>query len=310
MLQKLRDQSNITGYIKFIENLEKKSHVLSNELYEFFAKLPGNIMITYYRHGYLPASIMYWFTITMDPDKNIVFNEANTLSYYVLPYRENWGIVFFSSNPYSSTTINLLETSRLTGYNSLLITTKPRDERLVSILNRYNVLYIEPSDELISTLVSSISIYYVMGKLYSKKLGNRGIRLYEHIQEGLTPIIEELIYKYIDKLEHVIHNKKIFISSSKLLEPVSMYFVDVLRRLDIKAYFQTPEQILGYENVLLLSTSVEEHFVRELRFKYNVMGVKIENISLNTDPLEAQIYIALLAYYLVYSLANEEKRGE
>ncbi len=307
MLQKLRDSSNIAGYVKHVENLEKICQSLSIRFHELFTKLPGKILITYHRHGYLPASIMYWFVTTMDPDKNVVFNEANALTYYILPYHEQGGIVFFSSNPYSSSTINLLQTSRLTGYESVLVTLKPRDERVANILSHYNVIYVDLDDELEATLVTTISVYYALSKVYSGRLGSRGARLHSHAREGLSPIVEELIDKYIDKLEHIVRGKKWFVTSSKLLEPVSMYLVDVLRRLEIKAYYQPPEQIPGYENVLLLSTSVEEHLARELKFKYNVMGAALEDLTLNTDPLEAQVYIALLAYYLVYSLGGKEK---
>ena len=115
-----------------------------------------------------------------------------------------------------------------------------------------------------------------------------------------------MINKYSGKLENIMRVEKWFITSTKLLEPVALYFSETLRRLKINSYYQVPEQVPGYENVLLLATSVEEYLTRELRFKYSLMGVKLEDIVLNTDPLEAQIYIALLAYYLVYSLGEKK----
>ncbi len=305
MLQKLRDGANIDSYTRYISGIEEYVGEISSNLYSFLKEKPRNMIVAYHRHGYLPASIMYWFMVTMDNSINLLFNESDALSYYILPYREESKIVFFSTNPYTSSTLNLLQTGSLTGYDVLLVTMTPRDERVKSIYSRYNVLYIDREDEMESTLIMVLTTYYALSKLYRDSLGIRGKHIYEHVVEGLSPVIGELIDRYIGVFEKTLRLKRLFITSSKLLEPVSLYIVEAYRRLGVETYYQKPEYIVGDTDVLLLSTSVEEYLARELRFKYRVMNISLNEIILNTDPLEAQIYLSLLAYYLIYSLGKK-----
>jgi len=305
LLQKLRDRSNVEKYVKYINSKLVYVNKLVEGLKNNFSQIPDNLIIAYHKHGYLPASIMYWFITTMEPDKKVLLNEASTITHYILPYHNPGYVVLFSSNPYTGTTLNTVQTCVLTGHQHLLITLKPVDERFEQLYRRYNVLYVDTRDEIEYALLSSIAIYYHLGAIYKDKLGSRGKRLYMHVEEGVVPIIEDLIMSYMDKLEKIVSQSEMVVTSSKILEPTGLYIVEILRRLNIKSSYQNPEFIPGYVNLLLLSTSVDEYFTRELRFKYSIMGVKIEDISMNTDPLEAQIYIALLAYYLLYSSSSD-----
>jgi len=307
LLQKLRDSANIASYVKYVSERDSLSRELSNTLYNFLTQHALNrIHIAYHRYGYLPASIMYWFILTMDPEKSVTLSDSTSSAYYILPYSEPALVVLFSSDPFSSSVLNLAQAARLLEHNLLIVTLKPHDKRVETLLSRYSVTYIETVDELEAMLTASIATYYAMSKLYSDRLGARGRRLYSHVEEGITPVVEELIERYLDRLEALAHGNKWIVTSSKMLEPAALYFTEALRRVNIESYYQVPDQVLGYENTLLLSTSVEEYTIRELRFRYNMMGVKLQDLVLNTDPLEAQIYIALLAYYLVYSLSSKQ----
>ncbi|OYT38615.1 MAG: hypothetical protein B6U89_05545 [Desulfurococcales archaeon ex4484_58] len=298
MLQKLRDRSNLEFFIKKISKLEEESRVLADNLRSGFSGKGRNYIITYHRLGYLPASIAYWFILTMDIDRNVLFNESNAITYYVLPYREKSFLLFYTSNPYTASTINLLQSARVMGYDTLVVTLEPRDERVKSIYSRYNKLYVLREDEIEATLIMSIATYYALSRIYRDKLGVRGKHLYQHVEEGLTPIVEELIDKYLDQLTRIVRNKNVIVTSSKILEPVAIYLVEILRRINLKAYYQSPEQVPSSQYIVLLSTSVEEYLARELMFKYNMMNSTVENMVMNTDPLEAQIYFAILFYYL------------
>lgn len=301
MLQKLRNSANIAMYTRYVHSLEATSRKITENLYKHLHNFKGTLMLAYHRQGYLPASVAYWFILTMNPEQRVVIHESNTIAYYMLPYHESGLVILYSTNPYAASTYNLLQTARLTGYEVLLVTLTPRDERINTLYSRYSKIYINTRDELEAALIMAISTYYVLGELYKNKLGSRGKRIYEHIEEGLSPIVEELVNRYTEQLERIVKFKEVVITSSRLLEPIALYFAEALRRLGINAYYQFFEHIDSANNILLLSTSAEEHFTRELRFKYNIMDTTLENMVLNTDPLEAQIYLALLAYYLVYS---------
>jgi len=300
LLQKLRDSTSIASYAKYLSEKEAVFRELASRIRDFLATSPNQMHIAYHRHGYLPASIIYWFTVTMDPGKTVTLHDSIALTHYILPYSEQSTIIFFTSNPYSATLLSLAQTSALLGNNLLVVTQTPRDERVKNLLTRYQTIYVDAEDELEAMLIASIATYYAVSRLYSSKLGARGARLFKHAEEGLATVVGELVEKYLDNLDKILQSNKWFVTSTKMLEPVALFFTEVLRRLGIEAYYQTLDHIPGYSNTLLVSTSVEEYALREYRFKYSVMGVKLNEISLNTDPLEAQIYIAMLAYYRIH----------
>jgi len=304
LLQKLRDSVNVARYHKYLEDIETYSRNIGDKLYNLYSGFLNNVFITYHRHGYLPASIMYWIVMTLNPESNAYLLESNALTYHVLPYREGYRVVFYSSNPYSSTTINLLQTASLTGNEPLLITPKPLDERITSMYSRYTTIYIDKTDELEAVLVMVLSTYYALSKIFRDKLGSRGRRLYDHVVEGVLPIVEDLIDRYVDTLINILNQKEFTITSSKVLEPISLYFVDVFRRLGYETYYQPIDQAVGGRNILLLSTSVDDYSLREYRFRFNMSSTNCIELSLNTDPLEAQVYLSLLGYYLIYSLSG------
>ncbi|ADI31193.1 hypothetical protein Shell_0043 [Staphylothermus hellenicus DSM 12710] len=301
MLQKLRDSASINKYVKHIERLESRSRILAEKIIDFLNLNEEYVIITYNRQGYLPASILYWFILTMEPESRVVFGDANTVSYYIVAYREPGKTLFLATNPFSGATITLLQSSSLTGNKVFFITPKPADLRLIDMLSKYDPIYIEFNDELEASLLMSMAAYHAASKHYKDKLGRRGSRLYKHSLEGFTVVINELLEKYMDQLEKISMLKEVIVSSSKILEPSSLFFVEALRRIGVKTHYEAPEQIVGPTNVLLLTTSVEEYYAREILFKMNMMNTKTIHLPINTDPLEAQIYYAVLAYYLVHS---------
>lgn len=301
LLPKLRDSTNIIKYAKYINELESKSRILAEKIIDFLKLGKEYVIVTYHRQGYLPASILYWFIATMEPDNRTVFSDANTVSYYIVAYREPGKILFLTTNPLSGTTINLLQSSSLTGNKVFFVTPKPRDPRLLDALSQYNPIYIEYNDELEASLLMSIAAYHAASRYYRDRLGKRGGRLYQHSLEGFAVVVNELLEKYMEELEKISSHKEVIVSSSKMLEPSSLFFVEALRRIGVKTHYEAPEQLIGPANVLLLTTSVEEYYARELLFKMNMMNIRIVHLPINTDPLEAQIYYAVLAYYLVHS---------
>jgi hypothetical protein len=305
LLQKLRDSSNIESYRKLIERIERDSEKIVDNILEFLRTSSEQVIITYHRQGYMPSSIMYWFISTMEPSIRIVFHDANTITHYIIAYRESGKLFFISTNPHSAITINLLQAASIMGNKILFVTSKPLDPRLIDMFSKYNPLYISYNDELEASIMLSIATYKAVSKHYRRGLGRRGERLYRHSVEGFSVIVGELINKYIDSLEKIISHKELVVSSTKLLEPASLFFVEALRRINIKAHYEFPEQVIGPGNILFLTTSIEEYYARELLFKMRMMGLNIIDMVMNTDPLEAQIYYAILAYYLVYSWAKK-----
>lgn len=299
-MQEPRSRADLAVFRKNVEKLEKNASSIAEKIYSHLLGTERETIIAYYRQGYLPASITYWITITLNKEKNITMGEAGTLAYYLLVYREPGVSILYTTTPTSPSTINFLQAAKLTGYKVLLITIDPLDERIHDILAPYSPIYIRSGDELEAAIIMSFAAFSATAKLSKELLGRRGRRLYEHSREGFTVVLDELIHRYSNVLQQILRIEEIRVTSSKLLEPASLFFVETLRRLGKTAYYEPIDFITGPGDVLLLSTSVEDYLIKERRFKLNMTGSKIIEISLNTDPLEAQIYISLLAYSLRY----------
>ena len=299
-MQEPRNRTDLTVFKKNIGKLEKIASNIAEKIYSHLLGTEKETIIAYYRQGYLPASITYWVTATLNKEKNITMGEAGTLAYYLLVYREAGTSILYTTTPHSPSTIHFLQAAKLTGYKVLLVTIDPLDERIRDILAPYSPIYIKSSDELEAAIIMSFAAFSAATKLSKELLGRRGRRLYEHSKEGFTVILDELIHKYNSVLQQILRAEQIRVTSTKLLEPASLFFVETLRRLDKTAYYEPIDFITGPGVILLLSTSVEDYLIKERRFKLNLTGSKIIEISLNTDPLEAQIYISLLAYFLQY----------
>ncbi len=297
MLQEPRDGIDVGEYRRIIEEVEEKSRRIARDLVEVFRGLDYAI-IAYHRQGYLPASIHYWMKAVLDRWSRTHLVEAATLAYYLVAYSEPTNIVYYTSNPRSSSTLHLLQSSSLTGHRIYIYTVKLGDERLLDILEQYNPYYIDSRDELEASLIYAMSVYHALAGEYREAMGRRGERLYRHSVEGFAVIVEELLSKYMGVLRELTGLGEVRVTSSHMYEPVSLYFVEALRRRGVRAYYEPIEYVAGPGNILLLSTSVEEYLLKEKRFRLGMTGAHIYEINMNTDPLEALIYFPLLAYYL------------
>ncbi|MEM4691395.1 MAG: hypothetical protein QXT88_03490 [Desulfurococcaceae archaeon] len=302
LLQKLRDSVNVKKYAVYVAELEERAKSLAEAIVFFInTRVRDKLVISYSDLGYIPAHILYGFTLVMDPDKHVVFEDTDTVQHYVVPYRENFVSILFSTDPYNPSIINYMQTSRVMGNETLLLTVKPGDERFKQIYSSFNTLQVDVNEEIEASIIMSIATYYACIKLYSGKLGSRGTRLFKHGEEGLSIIIEELISKYIDALEKIVYDKPVIVSSPAFLKPASIFATSILDKLGLNAHFEDISRVGGrLESILLLATTVDEHLVKRLKFRLTPAGVKINEIIMNTDPLEAHIYLILLLYYLIF----------
>lgn len=297
MLQKPRDSSNIGEYRRVIGRLEEESRSIARDLSEVFSSL-DYVIIAYHRQGYLPGAVHYWMKAVLDGWSKTLLVEAGTLAYYLAVYSEPTNIVYYTTNPRSASTLHLLQSSSLSGHRIYVYTVKPGDERLLDLLDKYNPYYIDSRDELEASLIYSMAVYHALTREYREALGRRGRRLYQHSIEGFTAIIDELLMKYMDVLSRITSLRETRVTSSHMFEPVSLYYVEALRRRGLEAYYEPIEYITGPGNILLLSTSIEEYLLREKKFRLGMTGAHIYEIKMNTDPLEALIYFPLLGYYI------------
>ncbi len=298
MLQESRNSIDVEKYVRKIEKLEEYARRIAVDIKNSIQGL-NELIIAYHRHGYLPASLHYWMKTTLTSWKKTLLVEASTLTYYIAAYSEPTNIIYYTTNPRSASTIHLLQATSLTGHRVLVYTIKPLDERLRELLEQYNPYYISVNDELEASLIYALAVYHALAEEYRDAMSRRSERLYKHSREGFSIIVDELLTKYKDIINAVTSIKdRLIITSTKILEPICLYYVEALRRKGIKTYYTPLDHIEEPGNVLLLTISVEEYLVKEKKFKLFMKGGKIHELTINTDPLEALIYHSLIAYYI------------
>lgn len=303
MLQKLRDSVNVKRYVDYVKGLEDSAKPVAEAIHSFVKERWGRkLLLVYQGLGKLPSSIIYYFTLTLNSDQEVLFEEALTATHYVLPYREGYVSILFSTNPSSQSTINFTQTARVLQQDALIITLNPVDEGIKNTYRGHNVVFIDSNHDIEASLLMSIASYYASTKLYEKMLGFRGVRLYKHSIEGLSVIVEEFVSIHMNTLERILIDKPSVVYSTKMLEPPVLFLTKVMDSLGIRMIHRPLDEASVEHKALIVATSVDEHVVKQVKFKYSLAKLDVIDLVLNVDPLEAQIYLPLLFYYFIFSL--------
>ncbi|AFL67031.1 hypothetical protein [Desulfurococcus amylolyticus] len=299
-MQEPGDSFNVRAYLGKLGKLEEEARSLSNSIRNFLSEIGSNrLIISYNGHGYLPASCMFWHVVTMDEEKSILLLDIPSTSLYVLAYRDPTPLIIYTSN--HSGLLNILQIARIMNHPYMALVAKPVNEKIVEVLKSYNIIYTSIDDELDSTLVMAIAVFHALASIYKDRLSKRGVRVFEHSREGFTLIAGELIEVYKEVFSKVSLHRELVVSSSRLMESSARYLVDALKRRQVNARYEYPESIPNSADVLLIGTSVEEYYLRELKSRLAVGKTRVNELILNTDPIEANIYLAIIANYLAWS---------
>lgn len=292
MLQSTGDSVDLKN---LISRLEKRAREIQPFI-EGVLERARRLVVAYHRLGYLPAQVIYWMTSTLDDWSKVLIGDAGTLAYYTLVYNEPGETVFFTTNPASVSTIQFLQAADLTGYKILVLSSEPGNDVVRDNLAKYNPVYIDASDELEASLIMGIAAYKATAKHYRDKMGRRGERLYLHAKEGFAVVVDELYAKYSGILNEIKDVGEIRVTAPRIIEASANYIVEALRGKGVNAWYEPIEYVTGPGHVLLLATGVDEYLLREKRFRLGMTGARLHVLEMNTDPLEAQIYLAILGY--------------
>lgn len=295
MLQKLRNSSDLEAVSSEVGIAEAEARRLSSRLMDFLnSNISRTLIYAYTGHGAIPAYISYWYSITMNTHPVIV-GDAEDIAIYVLPYRDDVSVVVYSTGEYSKL-VNLAQVARVLGVDTLTLVPTPTDERLRNIAKYYMFNTFSARDLYEAALVLTLTSFFSHSKLYRNSLQYRGRRLFEHGEEGFAVVVQTLIQKYIPALEKILAYRDLYVSSSRLLKPSSQLLTRTLTDLGINAIYVPLEEVMVTKNpILLVYTSTEERSFRELKVTRRIEPVEL---VFNTDPLEASVYLALMAYTL------------
>ncbi|MEM4717367.1 MAG: hypothetical protein QXE81_01230 [Desulfurococcaceae archaeon] len=298
LLQKLRDSSFIESVVKEIEEAEIRAREYSNNILNFLTQSSGNIITySYTGYGYTPASLMYWYSLTFQSTKFPLLLEAEESSIYLLPYRDDIAIIIYSTGEYSKL-IQTIQVARVLNVDYIAFTPEPRQEQIKSALKYYGVeILSRRDDEKVETVIElTLASFFAISELLRNQIPARGSRLFTHGKEGFSLIAQSLYEKYVGVLESILKHNELFVTSTKFLEASSILLAYSLRQIGIEARYIPLNEALDIETpVLALMLSTDDRAQKEIR---HLRSLPLLELVLNVDPLEAMVYIAILAFFL------------
>ena len=304
LLQKLRDSACLEQAEKELLRVEEKAREYSLLIEAFLNQSSEDLFIAYTGLGYLPASIVYWYLTILSSSSRCVLGDVKELSLHLLPYRERGSLLAFSIEEYSKL-ISALHTIRTLEYQYLAFAQLPLDERLHALLKHYNVKTYSASNPVEASLLLGLSVFHALARKHRGSFQSRGLRLAKHGEEGFAQLLPSLIEKYRGILEEVVESKEpIVIFSSRFLESATLTIIYALRKSGLPVQYTPIELSERAKRSLLVFSSVEDRVRKEYwaRAPHTTLEILI-----NTDPLEAGIYVAMLSYYLLFPCSESKK---
>jgi hypothetical protein len=296
LLQKLRDSSAIDSLVGDLERVEREARGLTSKIIGFLNQCSGPIIIySYTGYGYTPASLLYWSSLIFQSSRHPVLAESEEVSIYLLPYREDYSVIVFSTGEYSKL-IQSIQVMRLLGVNYYAIAPKPPTGSIESMARHYGVEIIPVGNLVEATLYMTLASFFTASELYKTELNARGKRLFEHGREGFAFTVKSFIEKYVEVLEAVSSKSPVVVTSTRFLEAPSILLSNVLREHGLASTYLPLEEALSIkQRILGVFASTDERVRRE--FKTRSLGEGLE-LLLNLEPLEAIVYLAILSYVL------------
>lgn len=300
LLQKLRDSASLEKIVREVAEVEVEAKRFIKEIIDFLNQSRGGLLLfTYTGFGYVPASLMYWYSLTFQSSKHPIIGDAEEVSIYLAPYRDDVSTLIFSTGEYSKL-ITALQVVKILDIDYKAFAPQPSQENLKSILKYYGVTTLPYNDKFKVALSLTLSSFLALSETYKNSLSSRGKRLFIHGSDGFAITIESFIEKYFPVIEKIVGLREIIITSTRFLEASSILLAQALRQLGLRArYMPIEETINSNTPVLFVALSTEDRIRKE--YVASLHKPTFELI-LNIDPLEAAVYLTILAFIITRSL--------
>lgn len=254
------------------------------------------------------AAVSLYRTLTQLAQVDVVLEDATTLIYHVLAYRENPSSIILFVEPGNENTLGrLADTAKYTG-GTLVALTPP----LPPILKQR----VEQSAEVVEVAAEKPVVTYLStALLVAAKLadasGGVKLRINRVLSEvsSLDEAVEELVERYKQQIGEMarlaVGNNDSVVIFTPTMEPAAIVYVSAAfsrggttRMLSVSealAAISLAEK-LKWSSVLILSTDAEQDSVREIQFKLSMKNPNTRKILVNvrTDPLTAPLYATIL----------------
>ncbi|MEM2024936.1 MAG: hypothetical protein QXW94_01425, partial [Desulfurococcaceae archaeon] len=222
LLQMLRDSYTLESIVSEVSEVEKQARAFSNKIFYFLNQARGGLILySYTGYGQLPASIFYWFSITAKSQKHPVLVDVEDAAVYIAPYRDDVSALILSTGEYSKL-ISGLQAFRTLGVEYRALAPETADERISAIIKHYSIRTIPYKDKIKAALLMTLLSFFASSSIYKNALASRGQRLLGHGSEGFSCTITSFIEKYFSTIESLLKRDRVFVASSKFLEPASL----------------------------------------------------------------------------------------
>ncbi len=296
MLQSTRNSTSIEYVIKLVSSAENWCKYNIDRLLVFLSNLRKELIIAYNSLGYPAATTLYWFLTILYPERNPVIHDSDTIALYRLVYREKASIIFFTTKPNDPSIVRLSDASRWTG-GDIIIVSPPPEETIETLLRGTPMIKLPKiNNELYAALYEIMLSYLVSLSMY-KGESRRISRLKEFSKEGYSTIVREIYEKYKGVIDSLKKLDEVIISSTWFMESSSYLILKALEHKGKKVAY-IPLSILEPrkgDNILLISSSLEESIVKEKKFKAFMNNAQVYEILFNLDPLDIPLYTSIVA---------------
>lgn len=263
------------------------------------------IAVTYTGLSIIASKIFSYTLRTLSPSFNIIEACIDTLTYHIVPYTEDLGIIAFVEKGTENSLIRLLDSAYYTG-NKVLLITPPLVRMIRSKVRGQELIEVNINDVLLSEIIlASVAGYEIARRKIredDKALRLNRLRIEVH---DYSSIVYGLISSYRMQLNELrdLLDKVEIIGYTPTMEPVAYYMQSIIlektRKLIPTIELTRTLSLVEDKKILdgimvLFSTTVEEYSVRELLFKSIPFKIKVVDLKIKTDPLTAPVYGIIL----------------
>ncbi len=296
----------MSDIVERISTAEEWAKNYKDKLIDFILR-HERIAVTYTGLSIIASKIFSYTLRTLNPSLNIIEACIDTLTYHIVPYIEDLGIIAFVEKGTENSLIRLLDSTYYTG-NKVLLITPPLVRMIRNRVRGQELIEVNLNDVLLSEIIlASVTGYEIARKKIRKddkalRLNRLKIEVHDY-----SSIVDELISSYrvqLNELKDLLDKVKI-IGYTPTMEPVAYYMQNIVlektRKLiptiELTRTLSLVEDKKIRDGVMVMfSTTVEEYSIRELLFKSMPSKIRIMDLKIKTDPLTAPVYgIILLA---------------
>ncbi len=270
---------------------EEEAEKLAARLAEFLRDARF-IVFTYTGRGVLAAYTAYWVLRTLRPEARVELHDPEALSLHVAAYNEPFKCVVFGDKERISSIVRIADSASLSGHEVMVLAPAIADEAAKHRLSKVEVERVD------SELYGLSEAMAAAKAAVRSSTGSRAERLQDEVVK-FVDAFEGAYQALSSPLEGIVKSNS-WVLASPTLMGAALYAREVLAerglRLCVAPLHYVPP---GAGEVVVMHTGVEDYAANEACFNAIKRGVRVRRVRVNTDPLTAPVYVAMVVAALV-----------